>query len=133
MKYLLDTNAWAAFLNDPNSSVANRIDLTPLEDMVFCSVVKAELLYGARKGNRSDANLEILRDLFARFISVPFDDAAAQAYGVIRADLAIRGQIIGPNDLLIAAIAVLSGLTLVTHNSREFSRVNGLALDDWQC
>jgi tRNA(fMet)-specific endonuclease VapC len=133
MKYLLDANAWAAFLDDPNSSVANRIDLTPLEDMVFWSVVKAELLYRARKGSPSDANLEILRNLFARFISVPFDDAAAEAYGFIRADLAHRGQIIGPNDLMIAAIAVSSGLTLVTHNSREFSRVNGLALDNWQC
>jgi len=133
MRYLLDTNAWAAFLNDANSSVANRIDLTPLEDVVFCSVVKAELLYGARKGSRRDANLVILRNLFARFVSVPFDDEAAEAYGIIRADLALRGQIIGPNDLMIAAIAVSSGLTLITHNSREFSRVNGLALDDWQC
>jgi tRNA(fMet)-specific endonuclease VapC len=132
MKYLLDTNVWAAFLNDPNSAVAKRIELTPLQDLTLCSVVKAELLYGARKGTRSYKNLSMLRELFGRFVSIPFDDAAAEAYAVIRAELAQRGQIIGPNDLMIASIAFASGLIVVTHNLGEFSRVSGLLVEDWQ-
>jgi tRNA(fMet)-specific endonuclease VapC len=131
MKYLLDTNTWAAFLNNPHSAVAHRIDLTPLPDLVFCSVVKAELLYGAHKGTRRDANLAILRELFARFVSLAFDDAAAESYSKIRAELARRGKPIGPNDLMIAAIAISRNLTIVTNNAREFSRVSGLRVEDW--
>jgi tRNA(fMet)-specific endonuclease VapC len=60
------------------------------------------------------------------------DDRAAEQYGPIRADLASRGLLIGPNDLMIAAIALANGCTLVTHNTAEFSRVPGLTLEDWQ-
>ena len=65
------------------------------------------------------------------FHSYTFDDAAAEVYGHIRADLAVQGTPIGPNDLLIAAIALANNLILVTHNTREFARVAGLALEDW--
>ena len=68
----------------------------------------------------------------AYFPLLPFDEVAAQKYGEIRADLARQGLMIGPNDLQIAAIAVVHGVTLVTHNTREFSRVAGLLLDDWE-
>ena len=64
--------------------------------------------------------------------SVAFDDAAAQAYGTIRADLEQAGRPIGPNDLMIAAITLASGLTLVTHNTDEFQRVPGLTIEDWE-
>jgi tRNA(fMet)-specific endonuclease VapC len=62
--------------------------------------------------------------------SLPFDDAAARRYAEIRDVLETRGEVIGPNDLLIAAIALTHGLTLVTNN-REFSRVPGLTSEDW--
>ena len=65
-------------------------------------------------------------------MSLPFDDLAAEAYGRIRARLEQAGQLIGPNDLLIAAIAVAHQVTLVTHNTREFQRVEGLQIDDWE-
>ena len=65
-------------------------------------------------------------------VSLPFDDAAAEPYGRIRADLTARGQTIGGNDMLIAAIALANGCTLVTHNTAEFSRVPGLVIEDWQ-
>jgi tRNA(fMet)-specific endonuclease VapC len=87
MKYLLDTNAWPTFLNNPHSAVAHRIELTPLEDLVFCSVVKAELWYGAHKGSRREANLKMLRDLFAKLSSLPFDDAAAEVCGRFEGNL----------------------------------------------
>ncbi len=66
------------------------------------------------------------------FPSAPFDDASAEAYGRLRADLAAEGMLIGPNDLMIAAIALTHGLIVVTHNTAEFSRVAGLTLEDWQ-
>jgi tRNA(fMet)-specific endonuclease VapC len=66
------------------------------------------------------------------FESLPFDDAAAEVYGQIRAELTRRGTPIGPNDLLIAAIAVARNLTLVTHNTAEFSRVPNLHFEDWE-
>ena len=67
-----------------------------------------------------------------RFVSLPFDDQAAEIYGEIRADLEKMGQPIGPNDFLIAAIAVANDVTLVTHNTREFGRAKDLKLEDWE-
>jgi tRNA(fMet)-specific endonuclease VapC len=94
-------------------------------------VVKAELLYGAHRSARPDENLRTLDTLFQAFQSVPFDDVAAEHYGRIRAELAAQGTPIGPNDLLIAATALAYNLVLVTHNTREFSRVPGLIVEDW--
>lgn len=73
-------------------------------------------------------------DLFAvnRFVSFPFDDEAAEVYGRIRADLEKLGTPIGPNDLLIAAIGLANDATVVTHNTREFSRIADLKLEDWE-
>ena len=68
----------------------------------------------------------------APFTSLPFDDACVSAYGRIRAQLEQAGRPMGPNDLMIAAIAVTHGLTLVTHNTREFERIVGLSLTDWE-
>jgi len=88
--------------------------------------------YGAHKSPCREANLRLLAALFDRFASLPFDDPAAEQYGWIRAELATRGTPIGPNDLMIAAIALANELTLVTHNVGEFSRVTGLQVEDWQ-
>jgi len=66
------------------------------------------------------------------FISLPFDDDAAAEYASLRFELALAGMPIGPNDLMIAAIALAKGLTLVTHNTAEFRRVVGLKIEDWQ-
>ena len=88
--------------------------------------------YGAFKSARLQKNLSRLQTFFRRFISLPFDDAAAEAYGEIRARLERAGTLIGPNDLCIAAIARTNGMTLVTHNVREFGRVEGLQLEDWE-
>ena len=70
--------------------------------------------------------------MFQQFESLPFDDTAADAYGRIRADLTVRSTPIGPNDLMIAAMALANRLTLVTHNTREFARVTGLRLEGWE-
>jgi tRNA(fMet)-specific endonuclease VapC len=132
MIYLLDTNAWAAFLNRRTPHVANRVGAMPPASIRLCSVVKAEMYFGAYKSSRQAANLAFLSRLFAQFMSIDFDDAAAGTYGQIRAHLTSRGTPIGPNDVLIAAIAVANGITLVTHNTSEFSRVPGLLIEDWE-
>jgi tRNA(fMet)-specific endonuclease VapC len=99
---------------------------------VLCSVVVGELLFGALRSRDVARNLAQVRTFVSGLRSLPFDDRAADEYATIRANLAAKGTQIGPNDLLIAAIALANGLTLVTHNTAEFSRVVGLNLDDWQ-
>src|SRR2546423_165484 len=113
MTYLLDTNAWAAYLNNSSAGVVRRIVAQPAE-VVLCSVVKAELYYGAFHGTRAAANLALLDNLFRRFDSLPFDDAAAEVCGRVRATLARQGTPIGPNDVMIAAIALVHDAVVVT-------------------
>lgn len=95
-------------------------------------VSKAELYYGARKSEKVEHNLGVLRRFFKPFRSLAFDDRAAEEYGIIRTDLERAGTPIGPNDLLIAAMARSRDLTLVSYNWREFSRVAGLRLTDFK-
>lgn len=132
MSYLLDTNTWIRYLNDSNAGVVKRMAETPPEELHLCSVVKAELFYGAERSTRREANLLLLSQLFARFLSLSLDDAAAAICGHVRAQLAAKGTPIGPSDFMIAAIALANDLTLVTHNTDEFSRVEGLRLEDWE-
>lgn len=131
MKYLLDTNTWAFYINDPNSPVRSRMRQVNPGDVFLCSIVKAEMYFGAYKSVRRAANLAVIEQLSRNFASLAFDDAAAEIYGQIRADLLQKGQPIGPNDLLIASIALARQMTLVTNNTREFSRVSGLTVEDW--
>ena len=90
------------------------------------------MFFGALKSVRIKENLRLLDELFANFDSVFFDDDAARKYGEIRSDLARKGTPIGPNDLMIAAIASVHEAVLVTHNTREFARVIGLTIEDWE-
>lgn len=93
--------------------------------------MKTELIHGAFRSSRVAENLRLLERFFAPFVSLPFDDRCANAYGRLRSDLERAGTPIGPNDLMIAAVAVAHELTLVTANTREFGRVIGLAIDNW--
>jgi tRNA(fMet)-specific endonuclease VapC len=132
MKYLLDSNTCIRFLNQRSQALIDRLTETPDEEIYVCSVVKAEMFYGSERSTRRERNLTVQRTFFARYKSLSFDDIAAEKYAVIRADLEGRGQSIGANDLLIAAIALAHDLTLVTHNISEFSRVTKLRLEDWE-
>ncbi len=130
--YLLDTNACIRVLNNSSAPVAARFRRESPATIRLCSVVKAELLYGARKSRRVAATLASLERFFAPITSIPFDDAAAEEYGVIRAQLESAGTPIGANDLMIAAIAKRHDFTLVTNNVNEFCRVAALRLEDWE-
>lgn len=129
--YLLDTNTCIHFLNGSSIKVRQQLqDQTPSE-IALCSVVKAKLLYGARNSQKVEANLQRLKQFFAPLNSLPFDDRCAEEYAQIRADLTRQGKLIGPNDLMIAAIARAHDAILVTNNTAEFQRVANLRLVDW--
>ena len=84
------------------------------------------------KSQRTESNLLTFERFFKAFKSLPFDDRCAEEYGQIKATLASQGELIGPNDLMIAAIARAYDTVLITNNTREFARVTGLRLQDWQ-
>jgi tRNA(fMet)-specific endonuclease VapC len=133
LTYLLDTNVCVSLLRTPGeSNVARGLLSCRPGDVVFCSIVKAELVYGAWRSQKADENLRQVHLFFAKFLSLPFDDAAAEIYGSVWSQLAGRGELIGPNDLMIASIALAHDLTLVTHNLAEFGRVGNLKLEDWE-
>ena len=128
--YLLDTNIWIALARD-EASVRGRLrKIDPIE-VACCSVVRAELLFGARKSRRVAENLTGFEKLLDPFVSLPFDDRAASHYGIVRATLEQAGTPIGANDLLIAAIALAQDCVLVTRNTSEFARIAGLRVERW--
>jgi len=132
MEFLLDSNACIRFLNDRKSSVARKIAKTPAKNINLCTVVQTELYYGAYRSSRIEDNLAILARFFNLFKVLPFDSQAAQKMAQIRARLAKKGTPIGPYDLQIAAIALVNNLILVTHNTREFKRIEELQIEDWE-
>ena len=130
--YLLDTNACIQVLNGSSPTLISRLEASDPSEILLSTITKAELLYGARHSTRVSANLLLLEKFFRPFVSLPFDDGCAECYAGIRSELASQGKPIGPHDLLIAATARAHDLTLVTHNTREFLRVVGLRVEDWE-
>jgi tRNA(fMet)-specific endonuclease VapC len=131
LSFVLDTNVCIAYLDGQDHAVRDRMLGMIPSQLKLTSVVKAELLYGARNSDRVEANLARLARFFEPFVSLPFDDAAAEWYGVIRAQLRREGTPIGANDLMIAAVARAVDGTLVTRNQDEFRRVAGLKIACW--
>lgn len=132
MRYLLDTNACISYMNGQAPGLREIFHSKASSDIVVSSITKAELYFGSQKSQareRSRAEQEVF---FQHIDSLPFDDNAAEEYGSIRAYLERRGTPIGPHDMLIAAIARANGLIVVTHNTKEFSRIPGLNIEDWE-
>jgi tRNA(fMet)-specific endonuclease VapC len=130
MAFLPDTNVWISLLKNPGGKLEAKVRSQPISDIFLCAVVKAELWHGAEKYGNRERRRRALDMLFAPFVSLPFDDAAAGHYAEIRHHLEVQGRIIGPNDLKIAAIARTHGLILVSAD-QEFNRVPGLTVEDW--
>ena len=128
----MDTNACIQLWQRKNLNARRHFAQYSPADIALCSVVKAELLFGALRSEYKENNLQLLKQLFAPLQSFDFDDIAAEHYAQIRADLTAQGRLIGANDLMIAAIARANHVTLITHNTGEFSRVKGLATEDWE-
>lgn len=131
MSYLLDTNICIAMLHRKESLLLERFRKTSPNQFFICSVVKAELLFGAYNSQRVIENLETLEGFFSQFISLPFDDVAAAYYGKVRPKLKQDGKVIGSNDLLISCIAKAFELTIITRNRAEFLLIPDLKIETW--
>lgn len=132
MLYLIDTNVCVMYLNGRSPSIRDRILSVATQDIAVYSVVKAELFFGAMRSNNPTATLQRQQAFLDNYESLPFNDQSAIIFAQIRAQLATQGTPIGAYDLQIAAIALAHNLLLVTHNTREFSRIPQLQLEDWE-
>lgn len=131
LRYLLDTTICIFIIKNKPTAVRERFAGLRPGEVGLSAVTEAELLHGVYKSARIEHNLAAVLDFASQLVVVPFDSQVADAYGRIRAELERAGQPIGPLDFQIAATAVAHGLTLVTHNTREFARVPGIKIEDW--
>ncbi len=131
MKYLLDTNTISYILKNTYPSIKNHMIKVRPDNIYVPIIAYAELEYRARNSGKYDEIMQKNNKLLNAFKVAYFTESAAREYGTIRYDLKNTGTLIGPNDLLIAAIAKAENMTLVTHNTKEFQRVPGLMIEDW--
>jgi tRNA(fMet)-specific endonuclease VapC len=129
-QFLLDTTAVIALLKTNDSAVRRRIRENSPKDVFISTVVMFELYYGAYRSARVQRNLELLENILLP--KLEFDSGDAMAAGQIRAILEEAGTPIGPYDVLIAGQALSRGMCLVTRNTKEFQRVAGLQVTDWE-
>ena len=129
--WMLDTNTCVFLIKQRPPAVLDRMRSLDVAEVSVSAVTVAELQFGVAKSAHAERNALALAAFLAPLTVEPFDDAAAEAYGSVRSTLERAGTPIGSMDLLIAAHALSLKRTLVTHNTREFRRVEGLALEDW--
>ena len=129
-RFMLDTNT-IILVRQGQAAVVSRFGGLDRGEAVMSAVSFGELRFGAEKSRDRLASLTRLGQLATEIVVLDLSAQAAADYGLVRADLERRGQLIGPNDLWIAAHARSAGLTLVTNNEREFRRVPGLAVENW--
>ncbi len=131
MNYLLDTNICIYLIKRKPPEVIQRLQQLQPGSVFISSVTTSELYYGAQKSQRVQTNLEALNNFLLPFRIVDYDESASFLYGELRADLEKRGQPIGPLDMMIAVHALSLDVPLVTNNTKEFGRVQGLRLENW--
>ena len=115
-----------------NPLVKMRLAAHSVAELALCTIVTGELRHGALVSADPAGNLADVESFVGKFTVLPFDEAASAIYASVRADLESRGEVIGQFDTMIAAVALAVGLTLVTHNTAEFSRIDGLNIVDWE-
>ena len=131
MRFLLDTNMCIYLIKKMPPQVLERFKDYPVGEIGVSSITVAELQYGVEKSQRPAQNRRALRQFLIPLVIADFDEQAAHAYGKARTALEAQGTPIGALDTLIAAHALSLGVTLVTNNTREFSRVADLRLANW--
>ena len=131
MKYLLDTNICVYAINNRHPKLTNKILTILPDEIAVSSITVGELEYGAAKSKWGERTRQTLYAFLSNYTILPFDSADAICFGNLRAALALTGTPIGAYDVMIAAQGLTKGLTVVTHNTVEFSRVPKLGLEDW--
>jgi tRNA(fMet)-specific endonuclease VapC len=129
--YMLDTDISSYIMKRSHDSVLRRLQNVPVGDVCISAITKSELMYGVQASPRRQQDQAALDAYLRHVVVLDYPDQAALHYAQIRADLRLRGTMIGANDLLIAAHARCLGLTLVTNNTREFGRVQSLDIENW--
>jgi tRNA(fMet)-specific endonuclease VapC len=129
--YMLDTDISSYIMKRSHDSVLRRLQKVPVGDVCISAITKSELMYGVQASPRRQQDQAALDAYLRHVVVLDYPDQAALHYAQIRADLKLRGTMIGANDLLIAAHARCLGLTLVTNNTREFGRVQRLDIENW--
>lgn len=132
MKYLLDTNTCIRYINGRAPQIRENMRSLSDSDIAISTITKGEMYAGSAKSQNPQRSRAMQDVFFIRFTSLPFDNAAADTFGRIRAALETAGTPIGPYDMQIAAIASVHNLIMVTHNTREFGRIAGLQIEDWE-
>jgi len=131
--YLLDTNICIYIINkNPKNVVKKLCSLNP-QDIKISSVTVSELEYGASKSARRDQNRNAIYNFLSPFEIITFDARDAEIYGIIRAELENKGNIIGPYDMQLAAQALARDLIFVTNNIDEFNRIPKIKIENWSC
>jgi len=128
---MLDTNICIYIIKNKPESVKERFREFEIGELCISSISVSELMYGAYKSQKIERNLQALESFLMPFEIVDYDYVASIEYGKIRASLEKKGQVIGNMDMQIAGHALALDMTLVTNNTKEFIRIDGLSLDNW--
>lgn len=130
MMYLLDTNICIYIINEQPARVVQRLIQAGQESLAISTVTVAELAFGIAKSTRPDLRAK-LENFLSKFPILDWNQEAAWVYGSVRKTLEAKGQRIGERDLLLACQALALDATMVTNNTREFERIEGLKLENW--
>ncbi|MEZ0373408.1 MAG: type II toxin-antitoxin system VapC family toxin [Candidatus Sericytochromatia bacterium] len=131
MRYMLDTNICSYILKNHPASVKAHFDRVGAQALILSTVVLAELYFGAARHPKGVRIRKEIDDFSSRLAVIPWDQTAADHYGMIRAELEKTGSPIGAMEMLIAAHARSLGAVLVSNNTRHFEKVAGLSIDNW--
>ena len=131
MTYYLDTDICIYYLKNSFPAINHKLNSILTTNIKIPSMVAAELLYGAEKSAKREHNIQLFNTFLSIFEIITFDEKAAVFYATIRSELERKGQIIGSNDIIIAATTIANNGILVTHNINEFSRLEKLKIEDW--
>ena len=131
MRFILDTNICIYIIKTKPPQVLEKFRTLDISDTGISSITIAELEYGVYKSQRQEQNKIALTPFLITLEVVTFDERSTQTYGQVRAELERQGIVVGAMDMLIASQAISLGLTLVTNNVRELSRIPGLMLENW--
>ena len=131
MKYMLDTDTCIYLIRKKSESALEKVKEAIYDGITISSITLAELEHGVNKSGNPERNADALSQMLITIEVLPFDSAAASEYGLLRTALENTGSVIGPMDMLIAAHAKSKNLTIVTNNTSEFERVEGLTVENW--